>query len=935
MINFAEVKECALEHLEDVTAWLGLDGEQRGREFVAYNPRRRDDNLGSFTINCETGVWADFADDDAKGGDVVSYVAYIKGVGQAAAARELLSFLDSLGNNETPPPAGGGATGLTAPVNNAGLPLQDVLISPIPADATIPTFIPGFGRPSVVYAYRNGLGQILFYVLRADPLTAPKVIRPLTLWTTATGQRRWRLESMPAPRPLYNLDLITQRPEAPILIVEGEKAADAARPLFPEGVVTTTPNGAQAVKHADLSPLQGRTIIIWPDNDGPGEKYADHIKDALVRLGHRGSLTIIRPGAWDALYDDTGAAMIRKRTAPAEVGWDAADAVDEGWAAAHVRLVLAQAAPRPVQIPPSVPGPVSPSYSIGQYDISDKGVAFTFPATDRRPERTVFVSSRLDVTALTRDEGGRNWGLLLQFPDGDGHVKEWAMPQEMLAGEGRDFRSVLNNMGVSLNTTSEARGLLTHYLSIARPEARALCTTTVGWHDNVFVLPNRTFGQADERVILQSQNPHDVAAFETRGTLAEWNTAVGHLCVGNSRLVLAVCTALAGPLLNPLGEENGGFHLRGASSVGKTKALKVAGSVWGSAALIKTWRATSSGLEGVAVQRNDTVLLLDELSQCGGDEAGATVYMLANGEGRTRATTSGAARQTSRWRFLFLSTGEVDLAQHISADGRQIRAGQEVRFLDIPADAGQGMGLFETLHGSPTAAAFALGLDEAVGQHYGALGPALLEHLTINQGLECFRDTVLACQEHFVRHAVPSGADGQVGRAARRFGLLAGVGEAAIEAHLLAWEPGEAYHSVRRCFDAWLAERGGSEAMEDLRAIEQVKGILERDGGSRFDPLPGTGDVHEEGREDVRNRLGFKKRNAEGLWEYWVLPKMYKDELCRGFDPKVVTRALRERGYLKIGRDGKPQITETLPRIGAKRVYVILPTVWGDKEAPG
>ena len=223
MTNFAEIKERALEHLEDVTAWLGLDGEQRGREFVAYNPRRRDDNLGSFSINCETGVWADFADNEVKGSDVVSYVAYIKGLGQAAAARELQSFLDSLDDNDTPPPAGESVTAPTVSVNNGALAVQDVLISPIPADVTLPTFIPGFGRPSVVYAYKNGLGQVLFYVLRADPLNAAKVIRPLTLWTTVSGQRQWKVGSIPAPRPLYNLDLITQQPEAPILMVEGER----------------------------------------------------------------------------------------------------------------------------------------------------------------------------------------------------------------------------------------------------------------------------------------------------------------------------------------------------------------------------------------------------------------------------------------------------------------------------------------------------------------------------------------------------------------------------------------------------------------------------------------------------------------------------------------------------------------------------------------
>ena len=930
-VDFVEINERALEYFDDVIGWLDLEGKYEGAEFVAYNPTRLDDNLGSFSINRNTGKWAEFAGNGAAGGDVVGYVAYVKGLGQTAAARALETLLDSLGGGQTPPPAAGGrGVAPSNTTNSGGQNPTDTLVSPIRAGMAVPPFISGFGKPDVVYPYKDSAGQDLFYVLRRNAQQGgSKAIRPLTLWQTPSGQTQWKLEGVRAPRPVYHLDQMAQQPTAPILIVEGEKAAEAAGSLFPQGVVTTTPNGAQAVDKADLTPLKDRTLVIWPDHDEPGEKYAHEIQESLAQLGHSGSVTVIRPADWHPAYDDQGVAILVPQTSARDKGWDAADAAAEGWTSAHLLLVLAQTPPKPGQV---VPPLWETSYDVGEFSVSNSGVVAHIPPKGKAQGHDVLVSSRIDVTHLTRDEGSTNWGLLVRFGDPDGHIKEWAMPKEMLAGEGTDYRSVLSNLGAVLESGAQARGLLASYFTAAKPKDRALCMTTTGWHDKVFVLPNEVFGQHQERVILQSRNPQEVAAFEARGTLAEWQQHIGCLCAGNSRLVLAVCTALAGPLLKPLDEENGGFHLRGASSRGKTKALRVAASVWGSERLMKTWRATSNGLEGVALQRNDTVLLLDELSQCGGSEAGATVYMLANGEGKARATTSGAARQTGRWRLLFLSTGEVDLAQHIDADGGAIRAGQEVRFLDIPADGGQNMGLFEDLHEVRSPSAFATTLDEETNRYYGTLGPALLQHLTTGRNLEDFPAVVVERRNAFVQSAVPPGADGQVGRAAKRFGLLVGVGEAAIAADLLPWAPGEAEQAIKRCFEAWLGERGGAGAMEERRAIAQIRSILERDGDSRFKPLGSNTNPDWDGTEDVRNRLGCKKRGADDRWEYWVLPEMYKRDLCQGFDPRLVTKALKDRGYLQVGNDGKPQVTKTLPGIGSKKVYVILPAIWGDDE---
>jgi putative DNA primase/helicase len=72
--------------------------------------------------------------------------------------------------------------------------------------------------------------------------------------------------------------------------------------------------------------------------------------------------------------------------------------------------------------------------------------------------------------------------------------------------------------------------------------------------------------------------------------------------------------------------------------------------------------------------------------------------MLANGQGKQRAGRTGAARPRLTWRLLFLSAGEIGLAEHMGEVNKRARAGQELRMIDLPADAGAGLGIFETLH---------------------------------------------------------------------------------------------------------------------------------------------------------------------------------------------------------------------------------------------
>ena len=126
MIDFATINEKALENLDDVLDWLGLDTKPVGKEIQFINPKRNDSDFGSASINTETGVWADFAEDEAKGGDFVSLVAYIHDCSQSVAAERLETFLAQSDNQ---PNHGAAATPVVQVVRNnaaaVSMPIQN------------------------------------------------------------------------------------------------------------------------------------------------------------------------------------------------------------------------------------------------------------------------------------------------------------------------------------------------------------------------------------------------------------------------------------------------------------------------------------------------------------------------------------------------------------------------------------------------------------------------------------------------------------------------------------------------------------------------------------------------------------------------------------------------------------------------------------------
>jgi uncharacterized protein (DUF927 family) len=565
------------------------------------------------------------------------------------------------------------------------------------------------------------------------------------------------------------------------------------------------------------------------------------------------------------------------------------------------------------------------AYSNGEFEVSPAGVFFI--GTDKDGERLppFWICSPLRVLAMTRDAKSGDWGRLLEWYDKDNVRHRWAMPLELLQGDGADVRRELARQGLTISTNKKARDLLAAFLQEWPVENRARCVDRLGWYGRVFVTPNEVIGQSEEIVVFQ--NAHAIEpAYSVAGSVEEWRDSVGRLAAGNSRLVFALSVAFAGALADVVGEDSGGFHFRGASSSGKTTVLKVAASVWGNPNTYpRLWRATTNGLEGLAALHNDGLLILDELSQLDPKEAGEAAYLLANGQGKARASRTGTVRQSARWQLLFLSAGEESLSALMARAGRKVNAGQEIRLADIDADAGAGMGVFEALHDQPTPAALALALKDAATRYHGAVGLAWLRCIVPDRAK--LADSIAAGIKQFVADVAPKDAAGQVLRVARRFGLVAMAGELASARYgLTGWAEGEATTAARKCFAAWLEGFGSIGNREERAMLEQVRAFFEAHGASRFARLDDTFPDPDDRR--IVNRAGFVRTTADGMREFLVLPEAFKREVCAGFDAKAVTRALLAAGWIKPGEGRHIAQRVRVPGLGLLRCYVFTGRMW-------
>jgi len=937
-IDFEKVKNAALANAEAICSrWLP-NGKRQGSEWVAINPTRSDKSARSFSINLNTGIWSDFATGD-KGGDLIALIAYIDRIAMGKAYNVLADFMGVM-DTSAPAPA-------SMPKEEA----YEAIFPPPPgAEKSCPTRHYKLGNASQYWNYRGPDNVLLMRNVRFDRERSTgertKEYRPVT-YGKANGREGWHWRQLPGNRPLYGLERLASLTGAAVVLVEGEKAADAAQALFPELPCLTWSGGSKAIEKTDFSPLTGKEIWYWRDNDEAGEQSVTALKAALDKVGINGFREIdievfarFTPAGDGGLIEGGGTWPVKA---------DAADALELGWTADHFAelekrglLFVGGAATEDR----SENTAESDQSEVTAFKLSKSGV-FAF---DPKAKKYHLICAPLKILALSRDASGIGcgWSVFTTFLDHDGVERRWNIPMQLFASDGgaEVVRGLLDR-GLKIAPHREAKRKVLYYLQDYETSERILLVYKSGWHQSAFVLPDRTVGKPLEPLLFNGDGAAHVK-LQQRGTLSNWQQEVAAYCVGNVLAMFAVSAAFSAPLIDLLAYETTGFHFYGDSSWGKSTLLYLACSVYGNPAdYISTWRSTDNAMEGQAAARSDMLLALDEINQVDSRIIGDVVYMLGNGQGKQRANDRGQAKDSQhRWRLTFLSNGEKTLEQYLAESGKSQTGGMEMRFIGVQATFQESeedkkkFGIFTNTHGFANGAALSDHLKNSMAKFHGTpfitFIEKLVEHRSAGSKLIEWSHGKIA---DFRNQVLSAEAGGQVIRAAKKFALVGCAGEIATRFGITGWAEGDAMKAAEICFRSWLERRGGEGNMEDKQMLDHVRHQLTKFGEARFkrwdEPENGFNTIIDTHVPITAEAWGYRQevvdRNmAEGNSSdviFYIFPDAFNKDLCKGFDGGRVARLLRDKGVLEITegdrKENRLTIKVRLPRMGKTptRVY--------------
>lgn len=286
-------------------------------------------------------------------------------------------------------------------------------------------------------------------------------------WALSNGKKTFAVPGgMPSPRPLYGLD--RWHASEAVVIVEGEKCVDA---LASVGIDATSLMGGAntTIEKTDLTPLAGKTVVLWPDADDPGRKLMAGLEGPLQALG----------------------CTVRRITPPAAkpVGWDAADAVAEGFDVAGF-LAAPVEPPRPRLPILDVPGLLSvpdPTWIIDGWVIDDGASVWYGPAKTFKTFNVLDMALSVACGVEWRGNATVQQPVLYLLGEGMGTFKYRVHVWLAKRSEGRQARFWTIPVGVPLSTPEGLANALAAIDSLpVRPGMVVIDTL------------NRHFGPGDE-----------------------------------------------------------------------------------------------------------------------------------------------------------------------------------------------------------------------------------------------------------------------------------------------------------------------------------------------------------------------------------------------------------------------------------------------------
>jgi uncharacterized protein (DUF927 family) len=976
-------------------------GKVQNNEYIVKNPTRNDNKAGSFCINITTGKWSDFATGDA-GNDLIGLTTYVKGISKIEACfyigvprsdknrtnnvsesgfnvyreteeeveieyttEEIEEYIASF--NEDIERELAEEEQQTSTITTTDIEQQYT-------HAVVPEFSEEFigrktkdrfkGGTLTFYRYYSSKGIPVGCVVRCDKDIDGDKAKSFAQFSYDRIKNRWQPSWRGDGKPLYNLQEITARLDVPVMVVEGEKTAEAAKLLFPEYVVTTSCMGSASARSSNWSCLSGRDVIIARDNDLTGSRYAKTLNDILIKQETK-SINGLSPFKLGSYIIVDGKPTKREHGTPEK--YDLADSLADGWTAELINewknhedfSPFFEATKDVIALGEELKDGDKIIYLKGQrYKLNYKNNILYYEKEEKNESGDLVKSWKelcgyIKPTHCTEDINGDH-GVLVQIVTRKNKFVECFFAREEIATE-KDTIKLLLRKGLSIPHLRD--GLcyaINYYLNNYEPEFKAVGVDMVGWQgDNTaYTLPfvgeprncyNTKQARENPVEYILQQKTAAPRILKKKGTLDEWKRTVGEVCRGNHLHTFAILVSLAAPALKLLGEEGGFFHYVGSTSIGKSTILNVAKSVWGFKDL-GSFRATDNNLESICKNSNDGAMFLDEMGEVNADDLFKIIYMLANGVTKGRADKNGNAKETSHFTVLAQSTGEIGLEAKLAEKKLQVKGGQLIRMAEIDADRGKGLNTFDVLNITPdTKAPFTSGREQAeflktyADQNYGIVIDEFMKKIVTD--IEDYKTELKKAKAKWLARKLTGEEGVEVARMAKRFSTIFATGVIALELGIIPHSFPEIENCIDEVFKNWLNRFGGNSSHEFRMIIADLRKLCIEQKNSRFQ---NTHPTEDEKVSLPYNKAGYwkmeqitDKDQKTLIWvvsEFWMYPQVFEREVLKGRDKNVFLPLLVEEGYIIKEEKDRYQCKRRPAKENSQWFIVVLASVFSSES---
>jgi putative DNA primase/helicase len=380
------------------------------------------------------------------------------------------------------------------------------------------------------------------------------------------------------------------------------------------------------------------------------------------------------------------------------------------------------------------------------------------PTTGNRPEyRVATRKPELKISATVFHDTKQESYYRVRYRTVDGERKEIFIGREMFRNLGGVVNTLLKAHAALPDDDKAAASLITKALS-NRSQRRFRITSRTGWYGNSFVYVTQTFGPLARRLRHEGQSNIDPALGLSQGNGEAWRDGMREPCKYSDFLVFALSVPASGPLLDPVGLNEGAIYhlqpdhrvtwsksgLKVKSSSGKTLAARAGLSEMGRCQKndLVTFAATDRAVEDYCYAHNHLMGVFDEegrgLSTVNNVKKAALPYLITSGVGKLRSNKAmqDSDLQNLRWALQVLSTGESPLDDPTKQAKRP--EGAQVRMIPIPVPPGGKGGIFNRVGGSGSAMRrkcreLASKIETTIALNYGVAMPEYLRKLVAQQ----------------------------------------------------------------------------------------------------------------------------------------------------------------------------------------------------------